>query len=178
MRMIGIVTAAACVTAPATAADLPAGAYGWMSELAGACWSATYPDGTRDTQCYDSQYSRYLRGTIELVAPAASGRSPYRGDSVAFWNAERGEIAVHYWSDAGTHGVMTGRVEGERLVFSGPARDGEVPATRTIWTRAGAEGFRIVQERREGAQWRVALSLDYRRAVPARGGARRNRLRR
>jgi hypothetical protein len=155
------------VLATPASASLPPGAYGWMAELAGSCWAAAYADGTRDTQCYSSQYDRYLRGTIELVPPAGSGRPPYRGDSVAFWDAERSEIAVHYWSDAGNRGVMTGRVERGQLVFMGRARGEEPPATRTVWTRIDADTFRVIQQRRTGEAWTDALSLVYRRGPPA-----------
>ena len=156
----------ALLATPAPAA-LPPGAYGWMADLAGSCWSAAYADGTRDTQCYSSQYDRYLRGTIELVPPPGSGRPPYRGDSIAFWDPERSEIAVHFWSDAGNRGVMTGRVEGGQLLFMGPARGDAPPAARTVWTRIDADAYRVVQQRREGEAWRDALTLVYRRGSPA-----------
>lgn len=161
--------AAATIGAPAAAADLPGGAFGWMAELAGSCWSAAYPDGTRDTQCYGIQFGRYLRGTIEIVAPggATPRRPPYRGDSVFFWEPDRAEMAVHYWSDAGSHGVMTGRVEGATIVFEGLPRADAAPATRTVWTRTGRDSFRVVRQRRDGELWSEALALVYARAGPA-----------
>lgn len=162
-RISAAVGVAMLLAAPAAAGDPPDGAYGWMAELAGACWSATYPDGTRDTQCYSAQYGRFLRGTIEVLPGPASSRPPYRGDSVAFWDPDRGEIAVHYWSDAGNHGVMTGRIEGETIVFPMPARDGGEPSIRTVWTRIGADGFRIVQQRREAERRSDTLSIAYSR---------------
>ena len=68
-----------------------------MGGLAGHCWSAVYPDGPRDTQCYSTQFGRFLRGTIEIVpAPAATARPPYRGDSIFIWNGKRSEIAFHF----------------------------------------------------------------------------------
>lgn len=165
MKPIATAFAAAIAAAAPAAAGLPDGADGWLAELVGSCWSATYPNGARDTQCYSAQYDRFLRGTIELRPAPGSTQPGYRGDSVAFWNGERGEIAVHYWSDAGNHGVMTGRVEGEAIVFALPARGGGEPQARTIWTRAGPEGFRVVQQLREGEQWVESLSLDYSRAA-------------
>lgn len=168
MKLSANAFAAFAAAAPAVAADLPDGAYGWMAELAGWCWSATYPEGTRDTQCYSAQYGRFLRGTIELLPGPGSSRPPYRGDSIAFWNEERGEIAVHYWSDAGNHGVMTGRVEGETIVFAMPAREGREPGMRTVWMRTGPGGFRVVQQRRDGDAWSDALSLAYERTETAR----------
>jgi hypothetical protein len=167
-------TAAALAGGPvAHAADLPEGAFGWMAELAGHCWTAAYPDGTRDTQCYRTQYGRYLRGTIEIVAGGGRGspqRPRYRGDSVLYWDPERSEMAVHYWSSAGSHGVSTGRIEGGTIVFAGlPRRDG-TPPTRTLWTQAGPDAFRVVRQRRNGERWSEVLSLGYSRGGSAPGG--------
>ena len=152
--------------ATAAAEDLPDGAFGWMDDLAGYCWSATYPDGTRDTQCYATQFDRYLRGTIEIVAPpGAGGRPPYRGDSVFVWEPARSEIVFHYWSSAGSNGVITGRVDGEQLVFPGISRNGEAPQTRTVWTRIDADSYRVVQQRLNGETWADGVSLVYRRSA-------------
>lgn len=161
MRLV-LAATAVFVGAAASAAELPEGAYGWMADLAGHCWSAAYPDGTRDRQCYEAQYDRFLRGTIEIVA-AGTERPPYRGDSVSFWDPQRSEIAVHYWSSAGNHGVMTGRVEDDAITFGGIPRDDGAPAVRTIWTRLDAESFRVVQQRQDGETWVEALALVYRR---------------
>jgi hypothetical protein len=123
-------TAAAALLATGPAVALPSGAYGWMAELAGACWSATFPDGTRDTQCYETQYDHYLRGTIEILAP---GRPAYRGDSVFFWDPARSEMAFHYWSDADA---------------------------RPIWTRIDADSYRVVPQRRAPGGWTDGPALD------------------
>jgi hypothetical protein len=158
--------AAATLGTAAPAAELPDGAFGWMAELAGSCWSAAYPDGTRDTQGYGAQFGRYLRGTIEIVAGGdPPPRPPYRGDSVFFWDPERSEMAVHFWSSAGSHGMMTGRVEGGTIVFDALARPGGAPTTRTVWTRTGPDSFRVVQQRRNGEQWSEALALVYSRTA-------------
>ena len=160
------VLAVALAPAAAMAEDLPEGAFGWMDELAGHCWSAEHPDGTRDTQCYSTQYGRFLRGTIEIVAPPAAGRPTYRGDSVFVWNGERSEIAFHYWSSAGNSGTVTGRLEGDRLIFPAPSRAG-APATRMVWTRLGPYSFRVVQQREEAAGWADAGTFIYRRTASA-----------
>jgi hypothetical protein len=145
-------------------AALPAGAYGWMAGLAGSCWAAAYPDGTEDRQCYHSQYDRYLRGTIEIVSPGTD-RPPYRGDSVFFWDPDRSEIEVHFWSDAGSHGIMTGRLDGERIVFGNPPGGGGAE-TRTVWTAIDAGSFRVARQRRAGDGWVDVMTLAYSR-IPA-----------
>lgn len=168
------VAAAAALSTAAPAGDLPDGAFGWMAELAGHCWSATYPDGTRDTQCYRTQFGRYMRGTIEIVAGRGGAGSPrrptYRGDSVLFWDPQRSEMAIHYWSSGGDRGVMTGRIDGETIVFEGLPRADGSPPTRTLWTRAGADGFRVARQRQEEGRWAPVLSLVYSRSGPAPAG--------
>ena len=130
-RLPLLMAATALVGDPsASEAALPPGAFGWMSELAGHCWSPDYADGTRDRQCYTIQYDRYLRGTIEILF-AGGGRPSYRGDSVFFWEPERSQILVHYWSSAGNHGVMTRQVDGETVVPFGSVASGRVPGPST-----------------------------------------------
>jgi hypothetical protein len=114
------------------------------------------------------QYGRYLRGTIEIIADGAgsASRPPYRGDSIFFWHGERAEMDVHYWSDAGAHGVMTGRVEGDRIVFRGIPSPGAAEM-RTIWTRSDPDSFRVLQQRRDGEGWVDVVSVVYARAAPS-----------
>ena len=165
--MLLAVSALAAPVAP-TAQPATDNPYGWMDELAGHCWSATHPDGTRDTQCYTLQYNRFLRGTIEIVAPASGpSRPPYRGDSVFLWDAARSEIAFHYWSNAGNVGAVTGRVEGETLVFPNPGRGSNAPPTRTVWTRIDANSFRVAVQRQTAGDWADEVSLVYTRSSVA-----------
>jgi hypothetical protein len=123
--------------------DLVVGRFGWMADLAGDCWSALYPDGTRDTQCYSTQYGYFLRGTIEIVAGQADDeRPPYLGDSLFSWDADHSRIRVRFWSNRGTEGEMVGILEGGTIVFAAGTPDGE--SSRTVWTRTGPDGFRVV----------------------------------
>ena len=144
-------TLAATLAATSPPADpLPAGAFGWIGELAGSCWTGVHPDGaTRDTQCYSSQYGRFLRGTIEIAAAAAAGgpseRPPYRGDSVFTWDPERSELTFIYWGSRGNHGRSTGRIEDERIVFDmAPSTDPDAPPRRAVWTRVGPDSCRCL----------------------------------
>ena len=158
-----ILAALASMTS-ATSDELPAGAFGWMGELAGHCWSATYPDGTtRDTQCYSAQYGRYLRGTIEIRS-SAGGRPPYLGDSVFFWNPETSEMSFNFWSNGGRHGTSIGRVEGDSIVFPDPpSTDPNAPRTRAHWTRLGPTSYRVTLQRQSGDRWEDSLSVTYSR---------------
>ena len=45
--------------------------FGWLRDLTGACWRGQAADGeATDTQCYDTQYGHFLRGTIAMVVEA------------------------------------------------------------------------------------------------------------
>ena len=78
-------------------------------------------------------------------------------------------MPVHYRSDAGSHGVTTGRVESGTIVFAGLPRSDGAPSTRTVWTRTGPDRFRVVQQRRDGEQWTEALALTSLRSGPSPG---------
>lgn len=157
---------------PAAPGRLPDGAFSWLAGLAGHCWRAAYPDGTSDTQCYGVQFDRFMRGTIEIVAPPAAGRQPYRGDSLLAWDAERSEIAFRYWGSAGNLGEVVGTLADGDIVFtpvSGPS--GEAPATRNVWTRIDDDAYRVVRQRRSGDTWVDVLSVTYAR-LPQSGDSR------
>lgn len=60
--------------------------FGWFAELAGACWTGRFPDGkTVHTQCYTTQFGRFLRGTATLAVDK-DGRleASWLGDELAF----------------------------------------------------------------------------------------------
>jgi hypothetical protein len=58
--------------AQAPAAD-PLAFLGWMKDLAGACWEGRDAQGRlTDRQCYELQFGRFLRGTIEIGAVSLS----------------------------------------------------------------------------------------------------------
>ena len=159
LRLAGAVACAGA--AAASGAGLPDGAFGWMQELAGSCWVATYPDGTRDEQCYDTQFDRFLRGTIEIRA-AAADRQPYRGDSVLAWDSARSEIRFTFWGSRGNHGSLIGRVEGRQIIFPGQdAAGAQGPITRTVWSRIDERSFRVVQQSSDGSRWSDVMTLVY-----------------
>lgn len=147
--------ATALTLAPSLAwADDPLAGFGWFRDLAGSCWEATYPDGTtRDTQCYELQYGRFIRGTIAVER--ASG-APYRGDSVFAWNAKEKRMDYCFWADSGTYGNAEAYVEGKTIRF--PA-----PDSRRTWERVDKDSFRVVQEKPDGKAWKEVLTVVYKR---------------
>jgi hypothetical protein len=156
--------APAAVSAAVAPAPTPLAAFGWLADLAGSCWIGTDADGrTTDRQCYSTQYDRFLRGTLEIHAGSATGRSAFEGDSVFFHDAARDRLVYSYWASTGHVGRAEAHFEGPRLLFP-PADDGGVAvATRSTWDRLDADSFRVTRERRDGEAWSPTMTVVYRR---------------
>ncbi len=83
----------------------PLAPFGWLRQLAGSCWRGEYANTrTADKQCYEWQYGRFLRGTIELTGVQGEGVTPMdlRGDSVWAWDAARSRLQLTTWASNGT----------------------------------------------------------------------------
>lgn len=134
----------------------------WMKDLAGACWQGTDAAGKpADRQCYEVQFGRFLRGTIEIGG--AEGKPPvFRGDSLFHRDRGPGRFAIVMWGSNGAVSLGEGLVDGEVIRFPQPRMEGR-PEIRTSWTRQGPDAFRVVRERREGEAWKDVLAVDYRR---------------
>ena len=161
--------AAAIAAEPPAAAEAPAAAdpksgFGWLAMVAGSCWHGEYPKGGGDTQCYEWQYGRYLRGTIEIEMAGKDGApSKLAGDSVFDWDAKSGRIRYSNWADIGS--LQHGEAYYENGVLRFPdvkSRD-EEPRTRSSWRRIDADAFEVTRERRDGAAWVAEFSVTYRR---------------
>lgn len=138
----------------ASSTNDPLAEMGWFRDLVGSCWTGTYAGGAiSDTQCYDLQYGRFMRGTIEVVQ---KDRPHSRGDSVFAWNAKEKRIDYWFWADNGHYGSSEAFVEGNAIRFQ--SKD-----TRRIWTRIDADSFRVVQEKQEGTAWKAVLTVVYTR---------------
>jgi hypothetical protein len=179
MRAPILLTAALLIAPPAVAADTasaaPLAPFGWLAELAGSCWTGTdAEERTTDRQCYSVQYDRFLRGTIEIFAGAASNQRAFEGDSVFAWDSKLGRVVYTYWGNSGQIGRAEAYFDLDRLIFPGPAgSDGDSAAPRSVWERLDADSFRVTHERRAGDRWRAEAVVAYRRdaAVPAAGDA-------
>jgi hypothetical protein len=78
--------------------------FGWLRELAGACWRGQQADGkAADMQCYETQYDRFLRGTIAMSIEApGKPATELRGDSIWAWDAVRQRFTLTTWASNGT----------------------------------------------------------------------------
>lgn len=136
-----------------------ASAYGWLRELAGACWEGQDHAGRpTDVQCYQLQYGSVLRGTIEK--DMGEGQPRFQGDSVLFWDAGQRSIEMIYWG-ASFHTSVTARFEGEALVFP---MDGD-GMSRSVWHRVDADRFTVDRQMRNAgdSSWHSMGMSSYRR---------------
>jgi hypothetical protein len=153
---------AACASAPKS---LPHAetvvAFGWFGDLAGACWTGTAADGTTlDTQCYQWQFGRFLRGSIGIHGP--HGNEPagqFEGDSVFAWDKKANRIVYWFWGSDGNSGDAHAYYEGEWLYFPVPGQK----SVRRAWKRLDADSFQVVREEKKGKSWEQTLAVVYRR---------------
>ena len=132
-----LATVVLCVPAFAFAqagAGDPLAYLGWMKDLAGACWQGSDAAGAAtDRQCYEIQFGRFLRGTIEIGG--GDGKPPgLRGDSLFHRHRGTDGIAIVMWGSNGTVNPGEAIVEGEAIRFPQPKVEGR-PEVRTSWTR-------------------------------------------
>ena len=143
------------------AAGGPLAPFGWFAELAGACWKGDHPGGdTSDTQCYLAQYERLIRGSIKI---SRGGRVVGEGDAVFAFLPAKGYVVFSQWGTGGSYSTGHVKIEGETLVFLNQNPDGTDMGMRSVWHRAGPDGFRVVRERKEESGWKEFLAVDYRR---------------
>jgi hypothetical protein len=157
--------AAASAADTVTAAPSHAG-FGWFASLAGSCWRGEYPGGGGDIQCYEWQYGRYLRGTIEIDAKGKDGATvKLAGDSVYDWDGKAGRIRYSNWADAGSLQHGEAYYEGELLRFPVVKSADEEPRARTTWRRIDADTFEVTRERLDGGAWAAEIRVTYRRSA-------------
>lgn len=135
--------------------------FGWLRDLAGACWASEQADGTPiDIQCYEVQFGRFLRGTIEIHGDT---RPKLRGDSVWSWDAAKQRIALVSWATIGPINSSEAYFDGDLVRFPIARRDGSLPEMRRTWRRVDADSFVVTVERNSDGDWRETQSVLYRR---------------
>ena len=166
VRRLGAAAAAACLSWPALAqapAD-PLASFGWLRQLAGSCWRVEYANSrTADKQCYEWQYGRFLRGTIEITGVQGDGTPmDLRGDSVWAWDVARNRLQLATWASNGT--ITTGEAVFEGDLLRVTMGRGETTNLRTTWQRLDNDAYLVRRERREGETWREVLVVRYARS--------------
>ena len=167
MRALMLSVALLATTAAPAA---PLDGFGWFASLVGSCWAGSFPDGrTRHTQCYTSQYDRFLRGTAQLATEQdGATKEQFAGDSVFARDEATSRIVYYIWGSNGSHGRHEAFYEGEELVFPVQRKDDPAAtAYRSVWRRIDADTFEVRREVPEGAGWKTELTVVYRRAGAA-----------
>jgi hypothetical protein len=161
------VAVAALAFAPGAAAQSPAAdlaAFGWFASLAGACWKGEHPDGgSSDTQCYEAQYGRVIRGTIKVAVVREGATTLFEGDSVFAPDPASRRILYTQWGSNASYGTGEMVAEGEVLRFQNRPRDGGEASVRFLWTKIDADTYRITRERRDDSGWKEDVPVVYRR---------------
>jgi hypothetical protein len=150
---------------PAPPAD-PLAGFGWFAQLAGACWKGDHPDGkTSDTQCFQLQFKRVIRGTIKVESTAdGTARTVFEGDSVfAVDPAAPTKVSYTQWGSTGNYTVGEMFVEGEMLRFQTRPAEGGESRVRFAWRKVDDNSFRVSRERRESGVWKEAFAVVYKR---------------
>ena len=143
----------------------PLAPFGWLRQLAGSCWRGEYANTrTADKQCYEWQYGRFLRGTIELTGVQGEGATPLelRGDSVWGWDTARNRMPLTTWSSNGTLTQGEAVFDGDLLRVA-MDRGESAPTLRATWQRLDCDAYLVRRERREGEGWREILVVRYAR---------------
>lgn len=162
--LVATVLAAPAIALAQAGEPDPLGYLGWMKDLAGACWQGTDPAGkATDRQCYEVQFGRFLRGTVEIGA--IGGKPPgLRGDSLFHRDPKTGRIAIVLWASNGAVSLSEAVLEGDAIRFLQPNAEGR-PEVRTSWTRQGPEAFSVARETRYGEAWTTTLTVAYRKVA-------------
>jgi len=158
-----LVTAALLLAAPVSMATPPAG-FGWFADLVGACWSGRFPDGkTRHTQCYTSQFDRFVRGTAKLSGEHDGElKDQFFGDSLFAWDEKDQKIVYYIWGSDGSHARHEASYAGDELLFPVRSRkDPTVIAYRSAWRRIDADTFEVRRESPDGTGWKTELTVVY-----------------
>jgi len=127
--------------------------FGWFADLAGSCWVGLLPDGeTEHTQCYETQFHKFLRGAAVLKTQREGQWQPvFEGDSLFAWDETRKAIVYYIWGSDGSHRPLEARYVGDELSFPVPARaDASKVAYRSVWRRIDPDTFEVRRERPDG----------------------------
>ena len=158
-----------CIPAASLSAqELPSG-FGWFRTMADTCWVGQFPDGrTEHTQCYKTQFGKFLRGTATLASVADGKRTiTFEGDSVFAWDDASQRIVYYIWASDGSHRQLHAEYLGEELSFPVPTRaDPAKISYRSLWRRVDAETIEVSRQRPAGDAWTTELVVTYRKRSP------------
>jgi hypothetical protein len=132
-----------------------------LAFLVGSCWKGNFPGGKEtDEHCFEWIYDKkFIRDRH-----AVRGGTPYDGETIYTWDAARQKLTYLYIGSTGD--VVTGVVEpqGDSIVFPSriatPKGDVEIEA---VWTRLGADAYRVRQRQKAAAGWKELFAMELKR---------------
>lgn len=142
--------------------------FAWLQQLAGSCWTGQHPDGrTRDTQCFNVQFGRFIRGTTRLSElRAGKWEQRFEGESVLAWDNANRRISYWYWTSTGAFGPAEAYFEGPQLHFPASRKPGaNAIEVRMTWSRIDASSYRVSRQKRTGGEWKEMFTVVYKRAT-------------
>lgn len=173
MRTFAVPLLVSLLTAPvaASAADASLAKFGWFADMAGSCWSATYPDGkTQHTHCYTGQFGHFIRGKATLSGEHNGALvERFQGDSLFAWNEAERRIDYYIWGSDGSHGRHEASYADDQLLFPVKSKkDPSKTAFRSVWKRIDDTSFKVRREVPDGAGWKTEMTVVYRKSGAAR----------
>jgi hypothetical protein len=171
MRLAVILTVCGLVASPSSGGAEQLARFGWFADLVDACWVGDFPNGkTRHSQCYTTQFDRFIRGAAELSGDHNGQQvQQFAGDSVFAWDEKTNRMIYYIWGSDGSHSRHEAYYEGEQLVFPAPGKkDPQVVAYRSVWRRLDPTTFEVRRERPDGADWKTDLTVVYRKTAAPR----------
>jgi uncharacterized protein YndB with AHSA1/START domain len=132
--LMTVLALAASLQAPAAEPLAP------LSFLVGHCWQAEFPNGARDTHCFEPVYGgRFIRDRHEVTGG-------YAGETLYAWDAAANAVTYTYWSNRGGLSRGTMRAQGGLLDFGDEVHrgtDGRETRIATRWRQVDADSYEV-----------------------------------
>ena len=155
--------------APLVAAEAPPKPVAALEWLVGGVWTADASRFGGGMQWIETRYQwadngAFLRFTTHFVSDSGTART-YDGN--LFWNPAQKQLWMWY-ADAGgqiLEGPMTVDGDSWTMTFRGPDFEGKMADLRAEVTRKSKDWYHWAVSEKQGAEWKAALALDYRRTA-------------
>lgn len=132
-----------------------------LAHLVGHCWRASFPDGKRDLQCFESLYGGKLVGNSHMV----QGSDPlYEGQTIFSWDEANKRIRFHYFTSEGavSEGYFVADADGTMTILERHVgKDGTVTELANDYLADGDRAYRVVTRRKTADGWKPMMDLRY-----------------
>lgn len=138
-----------------------------LAFLVGSCWRGSFPNSAAtDTHCFTAIYGGAFIRDVHVVEGAPQ---PYSGETLYRWDAGERRIRFDYYASDGAHTAGVAVLGGNGLSFPETRRtaSGGEMRINTVWSRDGADAYRVRSTIFEGETRRELLNMRMVRAGPA-----------